>query len=52
MAGRDYVTPDDVSRMAQPVLNHRILIRPEAEIERYTPTDAITASLRSVTVPR
>ena len=52
MAGRDYVTPDDVSRMAQPVLNHRILIRPEAEIERYTPADAITASLRSVTVPR
>ncbi len=52
MAGRDYVTPDDVSRMARPVLNHRILIRPEAEIERYTPTDAITAALRSVTVPR
>lgn len=52
MAGRDYVTPDDVSRMARPVLNHRILIRPEAEIERYTPADAITASLRSVTVPR
>ena len=52
MAGRDYVTPDDVSRMARPVLNHRILIRPEAEIERYTPTDAIEASLRSVAVPR
>jgi MoxR-like ATPase len=52
MAGRDYVTPDDVSRMARPVLNHRILIRPEAEIERYTPADAIAASLRSVTVPR
>ena len=52
MAGRDYVTPDDVSRMAQPVLNHRILIRPEAEIERYTAADAIAASLRAVTVPR
>ena len=52
MAGRDYVTPDDVSRMARPVLNPRILIRPEAEIERYTPTDAIEASLRSVAVPR
>lgn len=52
MAGRDYVTPDDVSRMARPVLNHRILIRPEAEIERYTPADAIAASLRAVTVPR
>ena len=52
MAGRDYVTPDDVSRMARPVLNHRILIRPEAEIERYTPADAISASLRAVAVPR
>jgi MoxR-like ATPase len=52
MAGRDYVTPDDVSRMARPVLNHRILIRPEAEIERYTPADAITASLSAVAVPR
>ena len=52
LAGRDYVTPDDVSRMAEPVLSHRILIRPEAEIERYTAQDAIRASLRSVSVPR
>ena len=52
MAGRDYVTPDDVSRMAPTVLGHRILIRPEAEIERYTAGDAITASLRTVAVPR
>lgn len=52
MAGRDYVTPDDIARMAQPVLSHRILIRPEAEIEQYTPRNAIEASLRSVTVPR
>lgn len=52
MAGRDYVTPDDITRMAPAVLGHRILIRPEAEIERYTALDAINASLRSVTVPR
>lgn len=52
LAGRDYVTPDDIARMALPVLSHRILIRPEAEIEQYTPRNAIEASLRSVTVPR
>lgn len=52
MAGRDYVTPDDIARMALPVLSHRILIRPEAEIEQYTPRHAIEASLRSVAVPR
>ena len=52
LAGRDYVTPDDIARMARPVLSHRILIRPEAEIEQYTAATAIEASLRSVTVPR
>ncbi len=52
LAGRDFVTPDDVSRMAPPVLRHRILIRPEAELERYTPDDAIKATIASVPVPR
>ena len=52
LAGRDYVTPDDIARMALPVLSHRILIRPEAEIEQYTSRHAIEASLRSVAVPR
>jgi MoxR-like ATPase len=52
MGGRDFVTPDDVSRMALPVLRHRILIRPEAEIERYRPEDAVRAALASVAVPR
>ena len=52
IAGRDFVTPDDVSRMAPPVLRHRILIRPEAELERYTPEDAIKAAIASVPVPR
>jgi MoxR-like ATPase len=52
LAGRDFVTPDDVSRTIRPVLRHRILIRPEAEIERYGPEDAITAALAAVPVPR
>jgi MoxR-like ATPase len=52
LAGRDYATPDDVSRTALPVLRHRILIRPEAELERYRPEDAIHAALAATEVPR
>jgi len=46
------VTPDDVVRMARPVLRHRLLLRPEAELERYTPDDAVEAALGAVPVPR
>jgi MoxR-like ATPase len=52
MAGRDYLTPDDVAKMAHPVLRHRLIMRPEAELERYRPDDAIKAALGSVPVPR
>ena len=52
LAGRDFVTPDDIGRVIHPVLRHRILIRPEAEIERYRPEDAIDAALAAVPVPR
>ena len=52
LAGRDYVTPDDVTTMARPVLAHRLLLRAEAEIERYSAADAIETALGAVTVPR
>ncbi|MGI8515742.1 MAG: AAA family ATPase [Acidimicrobiia bacterium] len=52
LAGREFVTPDDVSRIAPAVLRHRILIRPEAELERYSAEDAIKAAIASVPVPR
>jgi MoxR-like ATPase len=50
--GRDFVTPDDVAAMARPALRHRLLLRPEAELERFRPDDAIEAALRVVPVPR
>lgn len=50
--GRAFVTPDDVLRMAPSILRHRILLRPEAELDRYTPDDAVRAALGSVAVPR
>ena len=52
LAARDFVTPDDVARMARPVLRHRLILRPEAELERYLPDDAVEAALEAVPVPR
>jgi MoxR-like ATPase len=52
LAGRSFVTPDDVAAMAPPVLRHRLVLRPEAELERYRPDDAVAATLASVPVPR
>jgi len=50
--GRGYITPDDIKRMALPVLRHRLILRPEAELEGLTPDMVITRILDSVTVPR
>ena len=52
LAGRDFVTPDDVVRMAAPVLRHRLLLRPEVELERFRPDDAVAAAVAAVPVPR
>ncbi len=52
LAGRDYVTPDDVRDMAIPVLHHRISLRPEFEIEGVTLEEAIGSILSQVPVPR
>jgi MoxR-like ATPase len=49
---RGYVTPDDVSQVATDVLRHRLILRPEAELERYTPDDAVRTVLEAVPVPR
>jgi len=52
LAGRDFVTPDDVAGLAGAVLRHRLVLRPEAELERYDAADAIRTALESVRVPR
>ncbi|QFG69107.1 AAA family ATPase [Ornithinimicrobium pratense] len=52
LAGRDFVTPDDVKALARPTLAHRVQLRPEAELEGVS-TDAVLDSvLASVPVPR
>jgi MoxR-like ATPase len=52
LAGRDFVTPDDVKAMAPRCLRHRLIVRPEVEIEGFG-TDAILGDvLAKVPVPR
>jgi MoxR-like ATPase len=50
--GRDYVTPDDVKLVATPVLRHRIVLKPEAELDGLRPDDVVARILGSVAVPR
>jgi MoxR-like ATPase len=52
LTGRDFVTPDDVVAVAPAVLRHRIMLRPEAELERYRPDDVVAGAIGSVPVPR
>ncbi len=50
--GRNFVTPDDVAWMAYPVLRHRLVLSPEAELEEFRPDQAVQAALAGVPVPR
>ena len=52
IAGRDFVTPDDIKMMTLPVLEHRIILRPEYEIEGLTIAEVIEKVIECVTVPR
>ena len=49
--GRDYVVPDDVKELAAPVLRHRFLLQPDAELEGVTADDIIREILQDVPVP-
>jgi MoxR-like ATPase len=51
-AGRDYVTPDDVKGVSVPVMRHRIILKPEAELDGLTPEHVIHRILQSIAVPR
>jgi MoxR-like ATPase len=51
-AGRTYVTPDDVKRLAESTLAHRIILRPDAEIQGRTGAEIVARALQAVPVPR
>ena len=50
-SGRSYVIPDDLKALAEPVLAHRLLVTPEAQLQGINAADALGEVLRSVPVP-
>lgn len=52
MNGRDFVIPEDIQYVAYPVLNHRIILTPEREMEGYTTADVIKDIVKKIEVPR
>jgi MoxR-like ATPase len=52
LAGRDFVTPDDVKERVAPALRHRITLAPELEVEGRTADDVLAAILLRITAPK
>jgi MoxR-like ATPase len=52
IGGRDFVTPDDIRAMALPVLEHRLILRPEFEIEGLGTGEVVQKILGDIPVPR
>jgi MoxR-like ATPase len=50
--GRDYVVPDDVKRAVKPVLRHRVMLKPEAELEGFDADRVLEDVVAAVPVPR
>ncbi len=52
LSGRTFVIPDDVVALVPAVLRHRLVLTPEAELDQFTPEQALQTALASVPVPR
>ena len=52
MQGRDFVTPEDIIRVAPPVLSHRIMLTPDKEMEGLTTSDIVAQIIQKIEVPR
>ena len=50
--GRDFVTPEDIKKAAIPVLQHRVIVTPEREMEGVTSKQIIEQIIESVEIPR
>jgi MoxR-like ATPase len=51
LSGRDFVTPDDVKSLVKPAWRHRLLLRPEVELEGVSPDTVLDALVERVAVP-
>jgi MoxR-like ATPase len=52
MRGRDFITPDDIREVAVPVLQHRVMLTPEREMEGLTSGEIVRQLIQSIEVPR
>lgn len=52
LQGRDYVLPDDIKKLAMPVLAHRVHVKPEAEMEDVTSKIVVNRVLSAIPVPK
>ncbi len=52
MRGRDFVTPDDIREVAPPVLQHRVMLTPEKEMEGQSAKDVVSNIIQQVEIPR
>ena len=50
--GRDFVTPEDIKRASIPVLQHRVIVTPEREMEGLTSQQIIEQIIEAVEIPR
>lgn len=52
MEGRDFLIPDDIKSAAPPILRHRLLLKPEADLEGLSPDQVITEVIAGIAVPK
>lgn len=52
MQGRDFITPDDIKKVAYPILGHRVILTPEREMEGFTTEKVVQQIVESIEVPR
>ena len=51
LRGRNYVLPDDVKRVAGPVLTHRMILKPESRLRKITPGSVVDEIVADIAVP-
>ena len=49
--GRDFITPEDIKKVAAPVLAHRIILTPEREMEGLTAHEVVRQIVESIEIP-
>ncbi len=52
MDGRDFVTPEDIKNVCYPILNHRVILTPEKEMEGLTTNQVIEQIIENINIPR